>query len=63
MWTAQVRPQAGAQYRNSGTQWLRLRWGRVTAIHEHLGTANAAKALATMSTLGVAEASAPPIED
>jgi ketosteroid isomerase-like protein len=62
-WVATVAPAAGPRYENRGTQWLRLRWGRVTEIQEHLGTDEADAAIRVMLDRGITEACAAPIED
>jgi ketosteroid isomerase-like protein len=60
-WTADVTPASGMPYRNSGSQWVHLRWGRVTYIKEHHDVALVAEACRQMVVDGVDEAAAAPI--
>lgn len=62
-WEAELRPQVGSPYRNSGTHWIHLRWGKVTYFHAYLDTAAIAEACHAMAAVGVDEAAAPPISD
>ena len=59
-WEAELRPQVGSPYRNSGTHWIHLRWGKVTYFHAYLDTEAIAKACQAMAASGVEEAAAPP---
>jgi ketosteroid isomerase-like protein len=59
-------PLAGAghpPYRNEVAQTIDLRWGRITRIRNLEDTQRLAAVLARLGAAGVAEATAPPIED
>jgi len=53
----------GTQYVNDGAHAIRIRWGKVVVLHAYLDTQVMVDALQTMTKAGVAEASAPKIED
>ena len=53
----------GTQYVNDGAHAIRLRWGKVIALHAYLDTAVMEEAMRKMTKAGVAEAAAPRIED
>ena len=53
----------GTQYVNDGAHAIQLAWGKVVVLHAYLDTQVMADAMRTMAKAGVAEASAPKIED
>jgi ketosteroid isomerase-like protein len=54
---------AGAPYENEVMQLLRLRWGRITSVLTIEDTKRFADILPQLAAAGIAEATAPPIED
>lgn len=54
---------AGRPYDNQFTQFARLRWGHVTHLRTLEDTQRMAVGCAAMAAAGMAEATAPPIED
>ncbi len=59
----EVRPAAGAPYRNHGVQVVHLAWAQAVRIHTYVDTALVEAALGELARAGVAEAAAPPILD
>ncbi len=53
----------GVPYRNSGSHFMRLRWGRAVYVHAYLDTEVLAESCRRMARAGIAEAAAPPITD
>jgi ketosteroid isomerase-like protein len=53
----------GTAYVNDGAHAIQLRWGKVTHLHAYLDTDVMIDAMQKMSAAGVAEATAPQIED
>jgi ketosteroid isomerase-like protein len=62
-WSAELRPQEGAPYRNDGAHWIHLRWGKVAYFHAYLDTERVAAACREMADRGVEEAATEPISD
>lgn len=53
----------GSAYVNDGVHAIQIRWGKVVVLHAYLDTQILMDALRVMAAAGVAEASAPKIED
>lgn len=53
----------GAPYVNDGAHAIQIRWGKVVVLHAYLDTQIVVNAMRTMAAAGVAEATAPKIED
>ena len=53
----------GDPYVNDGTHVIRMRWGKVVALHAYLDTELVVAAFRRMAGQGIAEAAAAPIED
>jgi ketosteroid isomerase-like protein len=53
----------GAPYVNDGAHAIRIRWGKVVVLHAYLDTQIMVEAMRSMAAAGVAEATAPRIED
>lgn len=60
-WTAQVRPAAGDPYVNHGAHVIRIRRGKVVALHAYEDSQVVARACEQMRAAGIEEAGAPPI--
>lgn len=61
-WTDRAHLADGGDYINSGVHVIRMRWGKIVALHAYLDTARWAAACQRMAEAGIAEASAAPIE-
>ncbi|MFG2001853.1 nuclear transport factor 2 family protein [Spirillospora sp. NPDC048911] len=59
----EVRSPAGGGYRNLVTQYMEMRWFRITKIITLEDTQHLVRALEGLAADGVAEAAAPPITD
>jgi ketosteroid isomerase-like protein len=53
----------GSAYVNDGAHAIQIRWGKVVVLHAYLDTQIVIDAMRAMAKAGVAEASAPKIED
>ena len=53
----------GTPYVNDGAHAIRIRWGKVVVLHAYLDTQIMVDAMRSMAAAGVAEATAPRIED
>jgi ketosteroid isomerase-like protein len=62
-WRDSATLASGESYVNDGTHIVRMRWGKVVALHAYLDTALFADACRRMAEAGIAEAAADPIED
>jgi ketosteroid isomerase-like protein len=58
-----ISPLVGEPYRQEGTHWLHIRWGKVTYIHAYLDTELVAAACRHMADQGIEEAAASPITE
>jgi ketosteroid isomerase-like protein len=58
-----VTPPVGEPYVNCGVQIAEIRWGRAVKIRTYLDTGRVEAVLGLLSKSGIAEASAPPIEE
>lgn len=63
IWTDRGLAADGVEYRNHGVHELTVRWGRLVSLRAHLDTQHLSQVLERMAKDGIAEASAPPIED
>jgi ketosteroid isomerase-like protein len=62
-WVDRGRGADGTAYENEGAHWIRLRWGKATAIHAYLDTEKVSLLLAGMAAAGIEEAAAAAIVD
>lgn len=62
-WHDHAATATGDQYDNDGVHVARLRWGKLVSLHAYLDTSLVVDACRHMASGGIAEASAPPIED
>lgn len=62
-WTDSAELADSTAYLNRGVHVVRMRWGKIVSLHAYLDTAIWADACRRMAAAGIAEASAPPIED
>lgn len=57
-WTDRAEPSGGSAYVNEGVHVMRMRWGRVIAIHAYLDTEKMSRTCARLAEHGLAEAGA-----
>ena len=62
-WTDRATPPDGIPYVNEGTHVLRLRRGRIVALHAYCDTQKVAAVCDRLAAGGLAEAGAPPIQE
>lgn len=62
-WVDTAMPADGSEYVNEGVHVIKMRWGKAVYIHAYLDTQLVEALLKRLSAYGIAEASAPPIED
>lgn len=62
-WVDTAKPADGSPYANEGVHIIKMRWGKVVYLHAYLDTQLVEAMCARLTAYGMAEASAPPIED
>lgn len=62
-WVDAAKPADGSKYFNEGVHIIKMRWGKVVYLHAYLDTQLTKALCERLATYGIAEASAPPIED
>ena len=62
-WEDRASPRDGSGYINHGVQIFQIRWGRPVSVHFYMDTMRIDEVCRRLTQQGVAEASAPPIED
>lgn len=62
-WIDSAQPADGSEYVNEGVHIIKIRWGRVVYLHAYLDTQLTEALCQRLAAYGLAEASAPPIED
>jgi ketosteroid isomerase-like protein len=62
-WVDSAKPADGSDYVNEGVHIIKMRWGKVVYLHGYLDTQLTEAMCKRLAAYGLAEASAPPIED
>lgn len=62
-WIDIATPADGSQYVNKGVHIIKMQWGKVVYLHAYLDTQKVEALCQRLAAYGLAEASAPPIED
>jgi ketosteroid isomerase-like protein len=62
-WVDAATPADGSLYVNQGVHFIKISWGKVISLHAYLDTQLAEELCERLAVYGIADASAPPIED
>lgn len=62
-WVDSAKPADNSEYINEGVHIIKMRWGKVVYLHAYLDTQLTEALCRRLTAYGLAEASAPPIED